>query len=302
MTAKWTDLALEARGETSADAQQLEGGIERTVVKIEDEFMARELMRPAGTYVTLSCPQMMTIELATREALSRELARTIREMLPAGAKTVLVTGLGNRSVTPDALGPRTAERVLVTRHMDGCLPEDVYGSMSSVCALAPGVLGVTGVETAEVLRGMVEHVKPDAVIAVDALAARSSRRICSTIQVADTGIAPGSGVGNHRKALTRKTLGVPVIAVGVPMVVYASAIARDAMTYFSRADGATEAEEEKLADCVERVVSEKLGDLIVTPREVDALVERMAGIVAEGINLALQPALSRREIEQLMAQ
>ena len=302
MDAKWTDLALEARGEDGADAEQLAGGIERTVVRIEDEFMARELMRPVGTYGTLSCPQMMTIELSTREALSRELAHTIREMLPEGARTVLVTGLGNRSVTPDALGPRTTERVLVTRHMDGYLPEDVSGKMASVCAAAPGVLGVTGVETAEVLRGMVEHVKPDAVIAVDALAARSSRRICSTIQVADTGIAPGSGVGNHRKALTKKTLGVPVIAVGVPMVVYASTIARDAMAYFSREDGASEADEEKLAACVERVVSEKLGDLIVTPREVDALVERMAGVVAEGINLALHPGLDRREIAQLMAQ
>ena len=302
MTAKWTDLALEARGADAAQTQQLSGGIERTVGRIEDEMMARELMRPMGTYVTLSCPQMMTIELNTREALSRELARTIREMLPEGAKTVLVTGLGNRSVTPDALGPRVTERILVTRHMDGCLPEDVSMRMSSVCAAAPGVLGVTGVETAEVLRGMVEHVKPDAVIAVDALAARSSMRICSTIQVADTGIAPGSGVGNHRKALTRKSLGVPVIAVGVPMVVYASTIARDAMTYFSRNDGASEDEEKKLASCVERVVSEKLGDLIVTPREVDALVERMAGVVAEGINLALHPGLKRQEIAQLMAQ
>lgn len=302
MTAKWTDLALEARGADAAQTQQLSGGIERTVVRIEDEMMARELMRPMGTYVTLSCPQMMTIELNTREALSRELARTIREMLPEGTKTVLVTGLGNRSVTPDALGPRVTERILVTRHMDGCLPEDVSMRMSSVCAAAPGVLGVTGVETAEVLRGMVEHVKPDAVIAVDALAARSSMRICSTIQVADTGIAPGSGVGNHRKALTRKSLGVPVIAVGVPMVVYASTIARDAMTYFSRNDGASEDEEKKLASCVERVVSEKLGDLIVTPREVDALVERMAGVVAEGINLALHPGLKRQEIAQLMAQ
>lgn len=174
--------------------------------------------------------------------------------------------------------------------------------MASVCAAAPGVLGVTGLETAEVLRGMVEHAKPDAVIAVDALAARSSQRICSTIQVADTGITPGSGVGNHQKALTRETLGVPVIAVGVPMVVYASTIARDAMAYFGEESGASEADEEKLAECVERVVSERLGDLIVTPREVDALVERMAGIVAEGINLALHPGLSAREIAQLMAQ
>ena len=225
-------------------------------------------------------------------------------MLPENAHAVLVAGLGNRSVTPDALGPRTVERVLVTRHMEGCLPADVSGRMASVCAAAPGVLGVTGIETAEVLRSMTEHVRPDAVIAIDALAARSSQRICSTIQIADTGITPGSGVGNHRKALTRQTLGVPVIAVGVPMVVYASTIASDAMRDLIRADGAceSEADEEKLAASVERVVSSRLGDLIVTPREVDALAERMAGILAEGINLALHPQLAPEEIAQLIAQ
>ena len=301
MRAKWTDLAMEARGSVPVSDVQLKSGIERTVVRIEDAQTARELGRPQGTYVTLSCPQTMTIELSMREALSLELAQAIRQMLPEHARTVLVTGLGNRSVTPDALGPRTVERVLVTRHMDGCLPDDVSARMASVCAAAPGVLGVTGLETAEVLRGMAEHVQPDAVIAVDALAARSSARICSTIQIADTGISPGSGVGNHQKALTRETLGAPVIAVGVPMVVYASTIASDAMSDMIRADGGTEADEEKVAACVERVVSERLGDLIVTPREVDALVERMAGILAEGINLALHPGLSREEIEQLMA-
>jgi len=237
-----------------------------------------------------------------RRALSCELARAIREMMPRGAKTVLVAGLGNRSVTPDALGPRTVERVLVTRHMDGCLPADVLARFSSVCALAPGVLGVTGIETAEVLRGMAAHVKPDAVIAVDALAARSSARICSTVQIADTGIAPGSGVGNHQKALSRETLGVPVIAVGVPMVVYAATIASDAMSDLIRADGGSDEDEEKLAACAARVVSRRLGDLIVTPREVDALVERMAGILAEGINQALHPGLEMDEIEQMMAQ
>jgi len=149
---------------------------------------------------------------------------------------------------------------------------------------------------------MAQHVRPDAIIAVDALAARDSRRICSTIQVADTGIAPGSGVGNHQKALTRETLGAPVIAVGVPMVVYAATIASDAMSALIRSGGATQQEEEHLTECVQRVVSERLGEMIVTPREVDALVERMAGIVAEGINQALHPALSAQEIAQLMAQ
>ena len=148
---------------------------------------------------------------------------------------------------------------------------------------------------------MAQHVHPDAVIAIDALAARASSRICSTIQIADTGVAPGSGVGNHRRALSRETLGVPVIAVGVPMVVYAATIAGDALSAFAQADGASEEEEERLSACVEEVVSQKLGDLIVTPREVDALVERMAGVLAEGINLALHPGLSVQDVAQLMA-
>ena len=199
-------------------------------------------------------------------------------------------------------GPRTADLVTVTNHASG---EDTVISLLGCCrvsALAPGVLGVTGIETAEVLRGMTGHVRPDAVIAVDALAARSSQRICSTIQIADTGIAPGSGVGNHQKALSKETLGVPVIAVGVPMVVYASTIASDALVDLVRSSGGSEEDEEKLSACVLRVVSDRLGDLIVTPREVDALVERMAGILAEGINLALHPDLESDEIEQLMAQ
>lgn len=300
---RWTDLAVEAQGQGGAgpgQSERLSGGIERTVVRIDSEASARELGRPMGEYVTLSCPQTLSIDLSTRRALSGELARALRHMLPPDARTVLVTGLGNRSVTPDALGPRTVERVLVTRHMEGCLPAELSARMARVCAAAPGVLGVTGIETAEVLRGMVEHVKPDAVIAVDALAARSSQRICSTIQVADTGITPGSGVGNHQKALCEETLGVPVIAVGVPMVVYASTIARDALGALGGDDGSVD--ERQLTACIERVVSERLGDLIVTPREVDALVERMAGILSEGINLALHPGLNADEIAQMMAQ
>ena len=207
MRAKWTDLAVEAAG-----GELREGGLSRTVVKVEDEASARRLGRPMGTYVTLACEQALTVSLETRRALAAELAKTLRGMLPEGMKTALVVGLGNRSVTPDSLGPRTVERVLVTRHIGDSLP---WGAeLNSVCAAAPGVLGVTGMETAEILRGMVAHVRPDAVIAVDALAARSSKRIASTIQIADTGITPGSGVGNHRKALDRETLGVPVVAVG----------------------------------------------------------------------------------------
>ena len=299
MRAKWTDLAVEARGNMPrSDAVHLACGIERLTVRIDSERDAQNMGRPQGVYVTLTCPQTMSIALETRRALAHELAATLADMLPKARKSVLVVGLGNRNVTPDSLGPRTAERVLVTRHMAGCLPEDVLRDMASVSAASPGVLGVTGMETAEILRGMVAHVQPDAVIAIDALAARSSSRIASTIQIADTGITPGSGVGNHQKALDERTLGVPVIAVGVPLVVYASTIASDALC----ALGDGEMEEERIAACVEQVVSERLGEMVVTPREVDALVERMAGVLADGINQALQPALTGAEIAQMMAQ
>ncbi len=296
MRARWTDLAVEAQ-ENWTQMERVGKGIERTVVRIESDEDAQRIGRPKGVYVTLSCPQTLTIELEARKALSSELAEAISQMLPPHTRTVLVAGLGNRNVTPDALGPRTVDRVLVTRHMAGCLPEDVEERIGSVCTASPGVLGVTGIETAEVLRGMVEHVKPDAVIAVDALAARSSSRICSTIQVADTGISPGSGVGNHQKALCTQSLGAPVLAVGVPMVVYASTIVGDALSAFSQ-----DAAEKEAASCIKQVVSEQLGEMIVTPREVDALVERMAGILAEGINMALHPGLEAAEIAQLMAQ
>ena len=299
MRAKWTDLAVEARGNMPrSDAVHLACGIERLTVRIDSERDAQNMGRPRGVYVTLTCPQTMSIALETRRALAHELAAALADMLPKARKSVLVVGLGNRNVTPDSLGPRTAERILVTRHMAGCLPEDVLRDMASVSAASPGVLGVTGMETAEILRGMVAHVQPDAVIAIDALAARSSSRIASTIQIADTGITPGSGVGNHQKALDERTLGVPVIAVGVPLVVYASTIASDALC----ALGDGEMEEERIAACVEQVVSERLGEMVVTPREVDALVERMAGVLADGINQALQPTLTGAEIAQMMAQ
>ena len=309
MTVPRTDLALEAADDLAARAKKfsLPEGIQRleslqegypvTDIRVTGDG-ARTLGKPAGRYITVDLTPCFQRQQAFFHRAVWCIAYQLRALLPhVGRRSqVLVVGLGNRAMTPDAIGPIAVENLLVTRHMGDCLPRDV--PMSSVCAAAPGVLGVTGMETAEILRGMVAHVKPDAVIAVDALAARSSKRIASTIQITDTGITPGSGVGNHRKALDRRTLGVPVIAVGVPLVVYASTIASDALC----ALGEGEVEEERIAACVERVVSEKLGEMIVTPRDVDALVERMAGVLADGINQALHPSLSSSEIAQLMAQ
>ena len=233
-------------------------------------------------------------------ALSGVLGMTLDGMLPElGA--VLVIGLGNRRITADSLGPRVVDGVLVTRHMRENTPASLKGRLRAVSAVAPGVLGVTGMETAEVVRGIVEHTRPEAVIAVDALAARETARICTTMQIADTGIQPGSGVGNHRLGLNEESLGVPVIAVGVPMVVYAATIARDALELLME-DLAPDGEEHAgaLDALVDRVVARRLGDLVVTPREVDERVTRMADLLALGINRALQPRLDKDEIPALM--
>lgn len=303
-----TDLAMEARAASQATGQ-LNGvvvveeqidEITRSVVTITDERGATALGRPCGVYITLSCAQCAQPDPTIRQAMSQLLARALTEMVPKEGD-VLVVGLGNRRVTPDALGPRVVDDTLVTRHLRGSMPAALNGRLRPVSAVAPGVLGVTGMETAEMIRGIIQHVKPAAVIAVDALAARDSGRICSTIQITNTGICPGSGVGNHRLGLTQETLGVPVVAVGVPMVVYASTIARDALQLLVHDLIPDEqSHQDALDEMVGRVVSHKLGDMVVTPREVDSLVSHMAGILATGINLALQPGLDQNEIPILM--
>jgi len=172
--------------------------------------------------------------------------------------------------------------------------------MRSVCSLTPGVLGVTGMESAEVVKGIVERIHPAAIIAIDALAARESSRICTTIQITDTGIRPGSGVGNHRTGLAMDTLGVPVLAIGVPMVVYASLIARDALSLLIQDMGMPEEEHAQAIDAlVEKVTRQGLGELVVTPREVDEWVGRVARIIADGLNIALHPGLNEEEIQWL---
>lgn len=199
---------------------------------------------------------------------------------------MLVVGLGNRGVTPDSLGPRVAERVFVTRHIKEHMPEAFDFDIPSVCAIAPGVLGVTGVETMDIVFGVANKVKPDLIIAVDALASRRAARISTTIQLSDSGISPGSGVGNTRADLNRANLGVPVIAVGVPLVVYASTISQDTISLIADETG-LHGDEERLRELAEQVIAKHMGDFIVTPKDIDVIVEDMAGIIANAINSAL---------------
>ena len=299
-----TDLAMESReiaGGLSGVAthSRRRGAMEEVHVRIETEEAARSLDKAQGNYITLTHPDLARCPAEERLDMARAVCEAVKGLLPSGGD-LLVIGLGNRHMTADALGSRVVEGMLVTRHLKDIPEESLRGRLRGVCAVAPGVLGVTGMETAEVALGIVERVRPAAVIAIDALAARESSRICTTIQITDTGIRPGSGVGNHRAGLTKETLGVPVIAIGVPMVVYASVIARDALSLLLRDMDMNEDEHQQAMDgMVEQITRQGLGELVVTPREVDELVGRVSRLIADGLNLALQPDLSLEEIQYL---
>ena len=289
----YTDLAMESR-ELNPDIQGISEQTEETEeyavsrIKIETHEAASKLEKPIGLYVTLDAPALAQRPLPLFEEVSRALAEEITHMagsLPERG-TVLVVGLGNRAITPDSLGPRVAERIYVTRHINEYMPNALPRPVRSVCSVAPGVLGVTGVETMEVVRGVAEHIKPDLIIAIDALASRRAARISTTIQLTDTGISPGSGVGNTRKGLTPQVFGVPVIAIGVPMVVHAATISQEVISLIADKTG-LHGDEEKLRGLAAEVINENLGPLVVTPKDIDTIVEDMSRVIADAINLAL---------------
>ncbi len=288
-----TDLAMEARelhpeiiGVEEENFTRDRVDVSRITVKTPTA--ANILGKRMGRYITLDAPDLTLKPAGLFDAVSRELARQLVYLMEGVAPdaTVLVAGLGNRAVTPDSLGPRVADSIYVTRHIKQYMADAVPETVREVCALAPGVLGVTGVETKEIIHGVAEHTKPGLIIAVDSLASRRAARISTTIQLTDTGISPGAGIGNIRSGLNDETLGVPVIAIGVPLVVYAGTIARDTISLIADETGRHD-EEEQLKDLADRVIVEHIGELIVTPKEIDALVADMTRIVADGINRAL---------------
>ena len=281
----WRESAGETTRLSGVEARDGEReGIPVTTVRILDREGEQALGKPRGTYVTLTLEGVAgraegVFGRAIR-AVAGELSRLLEEVDPQGL--VLVAGLGNRAITPDAIGPKVHEQIFVTRHLVDQMPEH-FGHLRPVASLAAEVLGTTGVESGEVVRAVCEKLRPACVIAVDALASRSLERLCRTVQLADTGITPGSGVGNHRVALDRDSLGVPVLALGVPTVVEGSTLAADLM-------GADE-----LPD---------LGagrDLLVTPKDIDSQVADLAKIVGYGISLALQPGMTVEDLELLLS-
>ncbi len=297
-----TDLAMEAADGLGAMpgvkvSHWENSGVDVTEVVISDQKSAARLGKPMGNYITLESRAVRERDADARMAMSLMIGEEVSRMVgDPGDKTVLVVGLGNRMVTPDSLGPSTVDRMLVTRHIFRELSDYADERMRSVCAVAPGVLGVTGIETAEMLESIVSRVEPKCVICVDALSARATGRIGGAVQIADTGIQPGSGVGNRRAALTKEKLGVDVIAVGMPTVIYAATLARDAFSSMAGPD----AGEEELSRLESGLMDGPGGDLIVTPREIDGLIKDSAGMIAMGINRALQPELSDEEIMAMM--
>ena len=288
-----TDLALEAREiwqrsaafstnvEGVLHAEQVKDGIPVTTVEIRSEEGAKAIGKPKGRYVTLSLEDVQHRDSSAFPRTVRIIAEELGAFLKGmdGGRPVLVAGLGNRFITPDALGPGAHRNILVTRHLVREMPEQ-FGYLRPVASLAAEVLGNTGVESGEVVRAVCERVQPACVIAVDALASRSVERLCRTVQISDAGIAPGSGVGNHRFALNEESLGVPVIAIGVPTVVDAATLAADLTGQDKR--------------------PEEGRTLMVTPRDIDRQVADLSKLLGYGISLALQPQMTVAELELLL--
>ena len=295
MFTKRTDLALEARElwQESAERTSRLSGVKATKTKLDgylltrvdilNEKGAQALGKPQGSYLTIDLTTFWQRKADFFERAVRAVGGQLRTMLPQEG-AALVVGLGNPSMTPDAVGPLAADSVLITRHLISAMPRHFSG-FRPVAVFRAGVLGTTGVESAEAVRGLAAQVQPSFIIVIDALASRRCERVCTTVQLSDTGIVPGSGVGNHRAALNQETLGVPVFAVGVPTVVDAATLAADLL----EESGFTEIDEEKLRGGRE--------NLMVTPRDIDQQVRDLGKVIGYGINWALQDL----EIEEINA-
>lgn len=289
MYTRRTDLALEAHALHAAASlsgvllhTERRGGFTVTTVRVESDSAARVLGKPRGTYVTLDL-SLSSDDPARTDRAAELLAAELRALMGGTPERVLVVGLGNRAVTPDLLGPLAVSHIPATRHLKRT---SLFSSLTAVSVLTTGVLGTTGLEAAELVRGVADSAQPEVIVAVDALASQRLARVCTTVQLTDTGIVPGSGVGNHRGALTRETLGVPVLAVGVPTVVDAATLALDVL-------------EEAGADCPDPAALRGHEGVLVTPRDIDERVRALSALVGFGIARALFPSLSLADLRAL---
>jgi spore protease len=305
-----TDLALEAKEKFEEDNVEVKGvrleketvskDIEITRVVIETENGAKIMGKPKGTYITLEAPNMMEEDEGYHREISTQIAKLVGQLIPIDKEdiSVLVVGLGNREVTPDALGPNVVDNMMITRHIIKEFGKYALGKnhTQKISGIVPGVMAQTGMESEEIIKGVIEQTSPDYIVAIDALAARSTKRLNRTIQITDTGINPGSGVGNHRHAINQESMGIPVIAIGIPTVVDAATIVTDtmsdlisAMAESSRLKGLggtleTLDEMEKY-ELIRELLSPHLNAFFVTPKDIDESVKRLSYTISEGLNM-----------------
>lgn len=318
-----TDLALDAQEIATSNKTESqipgvlmdkseEDGITITQITIENEQGSQALGKQQGHYITIEVPGLRSKDTDLQDRVATKFAQVFSDYLNQlninkDAK-VLIIGLGNWNVTPDALGPLVVEDMMVTRHYFELMPDQVSDAYRQVSAIAPGVLGITGIETGDIVQGIVEKIQPDLVIAVDALASKALERVNTTIQISNVGIHPGSGIGSKRKGLTLDTLGVPVVAIGVPTVVFASTIVTNSMEMiinnFRNQTSNTEAifgmldkltGEERLG-MVKEILQPLGHDLLVTPKDVDEFIGDIANVIANGLNAALHDAINQDNV------
>jgi spore protease len=284
--------------ESAGEATEIDGVIAReysrhgcpvTRVEITSEEGVKAMGKPVGSYVTVEMQGLMRHEPDSFKRSVQAVADELAPLLPEGGLYgVLLAGLGNRDITPDAIGPLAMQNSIVTRHLVDKMPEE-FGHLRPVAAISPGVLGTTGMESAEMILGAIQHTRPGAVIIIDALTSRKLSRLCSTVQISDSGIVPGSGVGNSRAALNKKTLGVPVISVGTPTVV-------DAVTLMA---DLTEQAGQPAPDWDE--VAKFSGGLMVTPKEIDTQVQTLARVIGFAVSAALHPSMDVDDIQDFLS-
>ena len=300
-----TDLALEATERFKEDNVEVHGvevrekydkekDVRTTVVRITTENGAKTMGKPQGTYITIEAPDLSVPDEDYHREISEEVAHHLKELIDfSQQQSVLVVGLGNQDITADSLGPRAVENIHMTRHVirEYGLKSCFHMKMHQISGIVPGVMAQTGMETLEIVQVFVTETKPDVVIAIDALAARSTARLNRTIQITDTGISPGSGVGNHREGLNEENLSVRVIGIGVPTVVDAATIVHDSMANLLDA-----LEEEEQKEFLEEMISPKLYTMFVTPKDVDETVKYLSFTISEGLNLAFSDSLIREDM------
>lgn len=303
------DLAIEAkdlvRGATGREIPGVEERVENlefckvSTIKILNEQGAQQMGKPLGTYITIESPPLKINDPYVKDEIVSAMEKSLVSLVNNRIKpsdTVLLIGLGNWRATADSLGPKFIEYSPITRHYHQYAPDALVEGMRPSCGIAPGVLGITGLETYEVVKGIVEKVKPALLVVVDALAAQNVDRIGSSIQISDTGIQPGSGIGNVRHALVEQELGVPVIAIGCPTIVNAAVIASQVVRKFCLDSGAT-FDEIKTNNAIRETFSFFGGSLAVTPKEVDDIIENSSRIIAMGVAQALFPNISQEQLE-----